>query len=120
MPYLSGCLVPNDGAVFRQKCVDRWHRFSRLGEIYASRRELNKAFKLWNEALSVEPDDVKTLAVMGVHLARNGSVSKGDEYLRKAYKLARENPDVINGYALVMYLAGDYSAARQIVHAGGK
>ncbi len=91
-----------------------------LGQIYASRGESNKALEQWSKALSSDPDDVGTLATIGVHLARDGLVSEGEKHLRKAYRLARGNPEVINGYALVMYLAGDYSAARQVVNAGGR
>ncbi len=91
-----------------------------LGEIYASRGLHEEAVEQWKEALSSEPNDVKTLTILGVHMAKQGLVDEAKESLQWAYILARENPDVINGYAFVLNAAGDYLAARQIVHAGGQ
>jgi Flp pilus assembly protein TadD len=91
-----------------------------LGNIYATRGEKEKALEHWNEALSSNPDDVGTLVAKGVHLARNGSVPEGKEYIQRAYYLAKKNPEVINAYALVTSIAGDYAAALNIVHDGGR
>ncbi|MDX2478777.1 MAG: fused MFS/spermidine synthase [Desulfuromusa sp.] len=91
-----------------------------LGDVYASRGESSIALEHWRKALYSDPDDIGTLATLGVHLAQDGLVSEGKNYLQKAYRLARGNPEVINGYALVLYLAGDFSSARQIVQAGGR
>jgi len=90
-----------------------------LGVIHASRGENSIALEHWRKALSSDPDDIGTLVTLGVHLAKSGLVSEGENSLRKAYNLAQGNPDVINGYALVKTIAGDYVAARQIVDAGG-
>lgn len=91
-----------------------------LGKIYATRGEKDKALEHWDEALLSNPYDVGTLVAKGVHLARNGSVPEGKEYIQRAYSLAKNNPEVVNAYALVTSIAGDYAAALNIVNDGGR
>jgi cytochrome c-type biogenesis protein CcmH/NrfG len=89
-----------------------------LGIIYASKGKVDKAIETWRETLSIDPNDITTLVLIGVQLAQQELVLAGEEYLQTAYELAPENPAVINGYAYVMYLAGDIHSARDIVNAG--
>jgi spermidine synthase len=91
-----------------------------LGEIYVENGLTEEALELWQEALILEPNDVKTLTLTGIHLARQGVFPEAQQLMRKAYQLARKNPDVINGYAEVMYLSGDISTARKVVQEGQK
>jgi spermidine synthase len=90
-----------------------------LGVIYASQGKNSEAMASWREALSVAPNDIMTLVALGNHLAKKGSPAVGEPYLGRAYNLAPRNPAVINGYARVLYLAGDIRSAREIVRAGG-
>jgi hypothetical protein len=49
-----------------------------------------------------------------------GLIYESLEYVRKAYQLDSEDPDVIDGYARVEYLSGNRSEARSIVLKGGR
>jgi spermidine synthase len=91
-----------------------------LGIVYAAQGKIEKAMLQWRAALSVDPNDIMTLVAIGVQLAKQGSSQKGEVYLQRAYKLAPRNPAVINGYAHVMYLAGDIQSAGDIVLTGGR
>jgi Flp pilus assembly protein TadD len=91
-----------------------------LGLIYAFRGHISEAMTEWKEVLSVDPDDVKTLVFYGLSLAGGGFRSDSVSLLRRAYQLAPQNPEVIDGYARGAYLAGDVAAARRIVLKGGR
>ncbi len=91
-----------------------------LGLIHASQGDVGKAMVEWKEALAAEPNDVKTLVFYGLSLAEGGFRSEAVSLLRRAYQLAPENPEVIDGYARGVYLSGDVTAARRIVLKGGR
>lgn len=91
-----------------------------LGVLSVAQGDVDKAMMYWREALSVEPNDIMTLVLIGGQLSKQGPPAAGEPYLRRAYELAPRNPAVINGYAQVLYLAGDYGTAREIVRGGGR
>jgi spermidine synthase len=91
-----------------------------LGLIYDSQGDAGKAVTEWKQTLQEEPDDVETLVFYGLSLAEISSPVESISFLRKAYQLAPENPEVIDSYARVVYLAGDVSQARRIVLKGGR
>jgi spermidine synthase len=96
--------------------------FSRrsLAMIYMLKGKVDKAMEALIEALSIDPNDVLTLVAIGLQTAQRESVQTGEKHLHRAYELAPKNPAVINGYAHVLYLAGDLDRARDIVNAGGR
>lgn len=104
----------------RELSPDLLYSRRELGIIYHSRGDVDKAIALWREALSIDPNNIKTLALIGVQLAKQGSFQEGKKYLQRGYELAPANPEIINGYAQVVYLAGDLHRAREIVNAGGR
>jgi spermidine synthase len=91
-----------------------------LGLIYASRGRIGEAMAEWKKVLSVDPYDVKTLVFYGISLAAEGFRSGSVSLLKRAYQLAPKNPEVIDGYARGMYLAGDVATAKRIVLKGGR
>ncbi len=93
------------------------HRF--LAEIYGSQGQVAKSLEEWNEALALDPNSVPTLVEYGVYLAGLRPGAEALEYVRKAYRLDPDDPDVIDGYARVAYLNGNIEEARKIVQKGG-
>ncbi len=73
----------------------------------------------WKAALAADPNDIPTLVGYGVYLANLQPGGAARDYLRKAYRMDPEDPDVIHGYALATYLSGAVADARRIVLNGG-
>jgi spermidine synthase len=90
-----------------------------LASIYASRGQVEQAMVQWKEALALDRNDIPTLVGYGTFLLNQRPADEALDYLRKAYQLDPEDPDVIDGYARVEYLSGNISAARRIVRKGG-
>jgi spermidine synthase len=93
------------------------HRF--LAEIYASQGQIAKALEQWKDAYALDPNSVLTLIGYGVYLAKLQPSPDALEYVRKAYRLAPDDPDVIDSYVRVAYLVGNIDEARKIVRKGG-
>ncbi len=90
-----------------------------LASIYASRGQSEQAIAQWKTALALDPNNVPTLVGYGIYLADLRSSSDALDYVRKAYRLDSEDPEVINAYAIVTYATGNISEARHIVLKGG-
>jgi spermidine synthase len=75
-----------------------------LGVLAASRGEMDKATEQWKKALAINPDDVGTLVYLGSYLAGQKTTAEGMEYLRRARRLAPENPKVVDAYDLGVHL----------------
>jgi tetratricopeptide (TPR) repeat protein len=91
-----------------------------LASIFASSGQGGKAVEQWRQALAIDPNDLPTLVEYGIFLIQEGSNTEALQYLRRAYQVDSEYPQVIDGYARVLYLTGDISQARSIVLKGGK
>ncbi len=70
-----------------------------IGVVYAMRDQMDRAMAEWRQALAIDPNDVKSLVFCGTWLTERGAVAEGMEYLRRASRLAPENPDVSGRYA---------------------
>jgi spermidine synthase len=90
-----------------------------LASIYVLRGQSEQAASQWKATLALSPNDVPTLVDYGVYLADLQLGSDALDCVRKAYRLAPKNPEVINGYARVAYVTGNLSEARHIVLKGG-
>jgi len=90
-----------------------------LASIYASRGQLELANAQWKAALALDPNDIATLVGYGGYLADMQLGSDALAYVRKAYRLDPEDPEVINGYARVAYATGNLSEARHVILKGG-
>ena len=87
---------------------------------YARTEAVDVAAEQWKQALALDPNDVPTLIGYGVFLASQQPSAEAIEYVRKAYQLDTEDPDVIDAYARVEYLSGNRKEARHIVLKGGR
>ena len=90
-----------------------------LASIYASRGQVEQAMEQWKEALALDPNDFPTLVSYGLFLLKQQPGPEAAAYLRKAYQLDPEVPEVVDGYARALYLNGNISEARRIVRKGG-
>ena len=71
-----------------------------LGVAYAGRGQMDTAVELWRQALAIDPDDVETLVFFGSYLAEQKGSREGVEYLKRAYRLAPHNPQVVDRHTL--------------------
>jgi spermidine synthase len=90
-----------------------------LASIYASRGKIDESLHQWKTALALDPGSVPTLVGYGIFLAEIRPDAEAVNYARRAYQLDPEDPDVIDGYARILYLCGDLAEARRAVLRGG-
>jgi spermidine synthase len=90
-----------------------------LASIYASLGKINESMDQWKTALALDAGSVPTLVGYGIFLAETRPGTEAINYARRAYQLDPEDPEVIDGYARVLYLCGDLAEARRTVLRGG-
>jgi len=99
------------------KLVSARHR---LASYFLERGRAEEAAAQLRAILAIDGDNLFALVSYGLQLASmEGRYSEALDDLRRAYRLAPDDPLVIDGYAWVSYLSGDRPAARRIVRDGG-
>lgn len=99
------------------KLVSARHR---LASYYLDSGQAARAAEQLRAILALDAENLFALVSYGLQLAgTDGRYAEALDYLRRAYRLAPDDPLVIDGYAWVSYLSGDRPAARRIVRDGG-
>lgn len=72
--------------------------------------------KQYEQALSVNPDDLRTLNNAAYIIAQSGKdLDKAMEYAQKAYNSIPNNPGIMDTYAFVLLKKGEYQAALDLL-----
>jgi spermidine synthase len=100
------------------KLVSARHR---LASYYLNGRQTEQAAEQLRAILAIDSENLFALLSYGMQLASGDErYDEALDYLRRAYRLAPDDPAVIDGYAWASYLSGDRVAARRIVIEGGE
>jgi len=84
-----------------------------LGEAYNATKEYAKSDAAYNEALSLNPNDPFILNNYSYYLSlRKDKLELAKELAAKLLKLSPNQPAYLDTYGWVLYVAGDYKAAK--------
>ncbi|MDD5544894.1 MAG: tetratricopeptide repeat protein [Acidobacteriia bacterium] len=77
-----------------------------LGVQYAARKEFDKAFREYQQAMQIKPDYPDLLNSLGSLMFQQGKRKEAIDDLQRAVELAPENPNIRNNYGLMLRAEG--------------
>jgi predicted Zn-dependent protease len=85
-------------------------------DVYYRQKDYDQAFKIFQEALTYNPDDILILNNYAYYLAEQGKDLKNAETMaRKVIELEKDNPTYLDTYAWVLYKRGKLKEAEKIM-----
>lgn len=87
--------------------------YANLGECYYQLDSVEKAFKMFDETLKINPNDALVLNNYAYYLAlRKENLSMAEQMIAQAVKMEPDNATSLDTYAWVLYVRGNYSQAK--------
>ncbi len=87
--------------------------YANLGECYYQLDSIEKAFKMFDEALKINSNDVLVLNNYAYYLAlRKENLSMAEQMITHAVKIEPDNVTFLDTYAWVLYVRENYSQAK--------
>ena len=108
LPYLKrGLELSEDGTVIKAQF------YSYLGDCYYEQDSVDLAFKMYDEALKINPNDVLVLNNYSYFLALRGErLEEAEEMISKAVSIDPDNGTFLDTYAWVLFKRKNYSLAK--------
>jgi tetratricopeptide (TPR) repeat protein len=90
--------------------------FALLGDMYFSLNKSKKAFKFYEKALSINPNNATVLNNYAYYMSllKTKNLDKAFAMSKKAIELEDANSSFLDTYAYILFLQGKYSEARAI------
>lgn len=87
--------------------------YANLGECYYQLDSVEKAFRMYDETLKINPNDALVLNNYAYYLAlRKENLSRAEQMIAHAVKMEPDNATSLDTYAWVLYVRGNYSQAK--------
>ena len=87
--------------------------YANLGECYYQLDSVEKAFRMFDETLKINPNDALVLNNYAYYLAlRKENLSMAEQMIAQAVKMEPDNATSLDTYAWVLYVRGNYSQAK--------
>lgn len=108
LPYLErGLELSEDGTLIKAQF------YAYLGDCYFAKDSVQRAFKMYDEALAINPNDVNVLNNYSYYLALLGErLEDAERMIAKAVSLVPNNGTYLDTYAWVLFKRGNYSLAK--------
>ena len=108
LPYLKkGLELSEDGTVIKSQF------YSYLGDCYYEQDSVELSFKMYDEALKINPNDVMVLNNYSYFLALRGErLEDAEKMISKAVSMAPDNATFLDTYAWVLFKRKNYSLAK--------
>jgi tetratricopeptide (TPR) repeat protein len=87
--------------------------YTGLGDAYYNINKPKKAFKYYEKALAVDPDNALVLNNYAYYLSlMKKNIDKAFEMSKKAIEIEESNPSFLDTYAYILYIQGKYAEAK--------